>query len=112
MIVYKSISAVKEYREYMKDKMRKARDSHNVKAKVSTVNKSYLKRKAGSKSSRNDCSMQDSSTFSPSKGLQSTMNLSKSFKPSLASNNARSQKILEIENILLKNSLPYEYKKL
>ena len=41
MIVYKSISAVKEYREYMKDKMRRARDHNNAKAKVSTVNKKY-----------------------------------------------------------------------
>ena len=52
MIVYKSISAVKEYREYMKEKMRKARDSHNIKAKVSTVNKTYQNRK--NSATRND----------------------------------------------------------
>lgn len=69
MIVYKSISAVKEYREYMKDKMRKARDYQHIKAKVSTVNKGYQKRKqSGSRSSRNDIKLQDSIT-SPSRAL-------------------------------------------
>ena len=64
MIVYKSISAVKEYREYMKEKMRRARDYQNVKAKVSTVNKNYQKRKASARSSRNDdITLQDSSSI-------------------------------------------------
>ena len=72
-----------------------------------TVNKNYQKRRADSKSIRNDSKIKDSiSIMSPSRGLQTSSNLA---KVSLTSNNARSQKILEIENILLKNSQPYEY---
>ena len=79
MIVYKSISAVKEYREYMKEKMRRARDYQNIKAKVSTVNKNYQKRKASVRSSRNDITLQDSSSImmSPLRDMQSTLNASK-----------------------------------
>ena len=46
MILYKSVTAVKEYRQYMKDRMKKARDSSSVKAKVSTVNTLYSGNKA------------------------------------------------------------------
>ena len=45
MILYKSIAAVKEHREYMKDKMRKARDYSNTKSKINNVNKVYKKGK-------------------------------------------------------------------
>lgn len=43
MLVIKSIGAIKEHREYLKDKMRQARDNSQVKAKVKTVNKNYKK---------------------------------------------------------------------
>jgi hypothetical protein len=39
MILFKSIEAVMEYREYMKDKMREARN--NSAKKTSTLNKTY-----------------------------------------------------------------------
>ena len=41
MILYKSIASVKEYREYMKERMRQARTGQNAKAKVNTVNANY-----------------------------------------------------------------------
>ena len=52
MLVIKSIEAVKEEREYLKDKMRLARNNSSVKAKVSTVNKNYKKPTSTMRSSR------------------------------------------------------------
>ena len=43
MLVLKSIETIKEDREYMMDKMRRARDNSQIKAKVKTVNKKYKK---------------------------------------------------------------------
>lgn len=43
MLVIKSIEAIKEHKDYLKDKWRQARDNSQVKAKVKTVNKNYKK---------------------------------------------------------------------
>ncbi len=46
MLLYKSVAAVQSYyRDYMKEKMRKARDNSLAKARVNTVNKQYIKHK-------------------------------------------------------------------
>lgn len=53
MIIYKSMASIHSYREYIKDKMRRARDNSLSKAKVSTINKKYLGKKSHEKLNKN-----------------------------------------------------------
>jgi hypothetical protein len=50
MLLYKSIASVRDYRDYMKERMKQARNSASTKSKVNTVNKFYKAAAGQSKS--------------------------------------------------------------
>ncbi len=54
MILYKSIASVKEYRDYIKDRMKQARNSSAIHSKVSTVNTKYKQCRHSSLTSMKD----------------------------------------------------------
>ena len=101
MILYKSIASVKDYREYLKDRMKQARDSSRAKARVSTINKKYRSGRMSMNLSNNGSqSRKDLDHSQYNKSINSGKNLASS----RLTTNTRSQKILELENFLASNS--------
>ena len=111
MILFKSVESIKEYREYMKDKMREARERNIVRPKISTVNKKYKKPVASARP-RSAAEVLKESIMHEKKKKQPPPEHKPVFaskkgsvqpkkgpvpKPNLKPNNARSEKILEIE---------------